>query len=138
MVVSGEQSKEVTMSNMVYQGTVLGPPLWNIFYADSKDNIQDCGYTELIYADDLNAYKEHLNSGPNDVILSEMKTVQTALHKWGKYNRVTFDAGKEGFFIISKISPFLGRVRLNSENGSIWMQLLDVLALVLDAGMDVR
>ena len=27
------------MLNMVYQGTVWGPPLWNVFYADAKASV---------------------------------------------------------------------------------------------------
>ena len=34
VIVAGTKSKEFVMNNMVYQGTVWGPPLWSIFYWD--------------------------------------------------------------------------------------------------------
>jgi len=35
VVVGGAKSEEFSMSNMVYQGTVLGPPLWNVFFCEA-------------------------------------------------------------------------------------------------------
>ena len=32
VIVGGEQSEEMTLLNMVFQRTVLGPILWNLFY----------------------------------------------------------------------------------------------------------
>ena len=32
VIVQGKQSASVRMENMIYQGTVLGPPLWNAFF----------------------------------------------------------------------------------------------------------
>ena len=57
IVVSGASSSEIHMLNMVYQGTVWGPPLWNCFYADARKPIATKGFTEVIFADDLNAVK---------------------------------------------------------------------------------
>ena len=34
VIVEGEESVSMTFENMVFQGTVWGPPLWNVFYAD--------------------------------------------------------------------------------------------------------
>ena len=35
VAVGGKLSKDMNIHNMVYQGTVLGPPLWNIVYGDA-------------------------------------------------------------------------------------------------------
>ena len=35
VAVGGKFSRDMKISNMVYQGTVLGPPLWNVYYADA-------------------------------------------------------------------------------------------------------
>ena len=35
VIVSGAQSVEAALADWVYQGTVLGPPLWNLFYKDA-------------------------------------------------------------------------------------------------------
>ena len=42
---------------MVYQGTVLGPPLWNVFYEDAAIAIRVHGFCEIVFAHDLNAFK---------------------------------------------------------------------------------
>ena len=57
VIVGGESSDEFSLENMVFQGTVLGPPLWNIFYEDAKDAIREIMFEESVYADDLNAYR---------------------------------------------------------------------------------
>ena len=58
VVVQGSVSDPVSMDNMVYQGTVLGPILWNVYYGDSCMAVRACGFEEVLFADDLNAFKE--------------------------------------------------------------------------------
>lgn len=89
------------LENMVFQGTVLGPPLWNIFYADAKAAIQELQYEESIYGDNLNAYRIFPGMRSNDKILTSLKACQKELHDWGDANQVQFDAGKEGLQIIA-------------------------------------
>ena len=57
IVVVGSSSKEMPLLHMVFQGTVTGPDLCNIFYEDARRPINDCLFTEAVYADDLNAYR---------------------------------------------------------------------------------
>jgi hypothetical protein len=42
IVVGGDQSDEMTFANMVFQGTVLGPTLWNLFFEDARKAINEC------------------------------------------------------------------------------------------------
>ena len=35
VIVQGASSESFPLSNMTYQGTVWGPPLWNLFFADA-------------------------------------------------------------------------------------------------------
>ncbi len=58
---------------------------------------------EIVYADDLNAFRSFNNTHANGNILSKLKEVQDELHRWGHANRVTFDADKGSMHIISKI-----------------------------------
>ena len=44
--------------DMVFQGTVLGPQLWNLYFEDAADAIKEYMFEEIVYADDLNAYKK--------------------------------------------------------------------------------
>ena len=46
VIVSGEQSEAMCLEDMVFQGTVWGPPLWNTHYADSRRPIRKSGFLE--------------------------------------------------------------------------------------------
>ena len=43
----------------MFQGTVWGPMLWNVSYADAARAIRLAAYTEIVFADDLNAFKKY-------------------------------------------------------------------------------
>eukprot|EP00973_Karenia_brevis_P023311 3209772-Karenia_brevis.AAC.1 len=58
IVVDGTKSQAMNLSDMVYQGTVMGPVLWNVFFEDSRHAINKLDFHEIVYADDLNADKE--------------------------------------------------------------------------------
>ena len=36
VVIGGAHSPKEILATSVFQGTVLGPPLWNLFYADAR------------------------------------------------------------------------------------------------------
>ena len=105
IIVSGEQSKEVHLQDMVFQGTVWGPPLWNSFYADSRHPIQKHDFQEIIFADDLNAWKKFEAGTAHDTMLAAMQDCQHELHQWGSANQVSFDADKEGKYVLSRRHP---------------------------------
>ena len=50
---------------MVYQRTRLGPPVWNIGYADAALMIKLHGFLEVVFADDLNCFKDFGLFTPN-------------------------------------------------------------------------
>ena len=81
VVVSGANSNEQVLSNMVYQGTVWGPSLWNVYFADVRTATAKCGFTEKVYADDLNCYKDYTSNVPNDVLLDDTTKSQAEIHK---------------------------------------------------------
>ena len=78
----------------VFQGTVLGPPLWNVFFQEIDDIIQRCLFRLAKFADDLTAFRNYNSSVSNIQILDELKDCQAACHQWGASRRVTFDASK--------------------------------------------
>ena len=90
------------MTNMIFQGTVLGPILWNLFFADSQDAISSSHFSSIVYADDLNAFKSFSKDISDDAIWTELDSVQDSLHSWGHQNFVKFDASKESKHILSK------------------------------------
>ena len=70
----------MSLKDMVYQGTVWGPPLWNAFYGDAKKPVQEAGFKEEVYADDLNAHKSFPNAAKNEDLLKEGAKCQQNLH----------------------------------------------------------
>ena len=101
VIVDGAQSTSRCLQNSVYQGTVWGPPLWNIFFEDSRHPINAQGFIETVFADDCNAFRGFDGSMDDASIVAELQECQAALHAWGRGNQVVFDSAKEGFYIIS-------------------------------------
>ena len=100
VVVDGACARPFVLSNMVYQGTVLGPHLWNTFFKDVSTCINDIGFDDAKFADDLSATKRYPRATSNDVILADLQRCQRAVHQWGGLNRVAFDPGKEYFSVL--------------------------------------
>ena len=105
VVVEGAKSIEVALTNMVYQGTVWGPTLWNLFFEDARHAINEWLFEEAVYADDLNAFREFSHDTENSVVKSCLDSCQNELHKWGRANRVTFEAKKESKHVLSLREP---------------------------------
>ena len=66
MVVDGAASAPRPLLNSVLQGTVWGPLLWNLFFADSRVPIQNEGFQEFAFDDDLNCFKSYDIGIPDD------------------------------------------------------------------------
>ena len=90
---------------MVFRGTVLGPQLWNLFFEDAAAAINEFFYEEVIYADDLNAYKVVPSTTTAENAMMSIDKVQDELHHWGAANQVTFDSSKESKHILSRTCP---------------------------------
>ena len=65
VIVGGEESDDFIMNDMVYQGTVLGPILWNLFFGDARRAIQMLKFVESVFADDLHACRVFRVNVPN-------------------------------------------------------------------------
>ena len=55
VVVQGCASTNFTIKDEVFQGTVLGPPLWNVFFNDIDDTIRQRVFRIAKFADDITA-----------------------------------------------------------------------------------
>ena len=102
IAVNGDFSDAFELSNMVYQGTVLGPVLWNVFFSDISSVMAKIHGTEAKFADDLNVYKLYCAKTSNDDIMQELYDCQKLTHEWGVEHRVAFDRTKEEFTIIHR------------------------------------
>eukprot|EP00973_Karenia_brevis_P091130 12406019-Karenia_brevis.AAC.1 len=79
--------------------------LWNVFYGDAATAIRSKSFVEIVFADDLNAFRVYDSKTDTESILKDLDACQQELHSWGKANQVTFDAGKESRHILSRKRP---------------------------------
>ena len=102
VIVNGQASVIVPMRDMVYQGTALGPPLWNTYFAGASCAVGDVGFEQVAYADDLNSCwgipRQICDAGA----FALRRACQQALHCWGRGNAVAFDPSKESMHILSR------------------------------------
>ena len=68
---------------MVYQGTVVGPLLWKVYFADVQLVVERVGFDCTVFAEDLNCYMVQDASVSNDELLDEAYSCQRELHAWG-------------------------------------------------------
>ena len=101
VVVDGDCSETFVLEEMVFQGTVFGPPLWNFHFADARHAINKIGFQEIVFADDLNAYKAFAANTEHAILETEMQKCQAELHKWGHGNQVQFDSSKENMHVLA-------------------------------------
>ena len=62
--MQGSASEEFVLEDTVFQGTVLGPPLWNSFFADVAAPASATGGKEAVFADDLNVFMNSIDLRP--------------------------------------------------------------------------
>ena len=66
VVVDGECSEKKALKKSVYQGTVLGPPLWNLHFSDAQVAVRNAGFSEVVFADDLNCSR-NFSAGHSEI-----------------------------------------------------------------------
>ncbi len=111
-MVGGSKTDEAELSNSVFQGTVLGPPLWNFFYVDASQSVRFIGFTDVVFADDFNCWKSFRTGTPSHEIYRQSQRCQANLHDWGAANSVRFNAGKENFHVLHRTRGHGGGFRL--------------------------
>ena len=100
VVVQGEASDIRVIEDSIFQGTVLEPALWNVFFADVAITAGITGGNEAMFADDLNVFQLFDRKMPTDNILDKLSKCREKVHGWGRTNRLKFDAKKEHLAII--------------------------------------
>ena len=101
--VEGALSDVMLLCDMVFQGTVLGPPLWNTFFADVADHVPQGRQQIELFADDLSVSTWTPHDTSPAVLMDELQEVQARTHMWGGRNQVQFDPSKEHFKIVHPI-----------------------------------
>ena len=100
VTVEGTLSECMLMVDMVYQGTVLGPTLWNAFFSDISTCVAEDGQQAQMFADDLKIDSSCPVAVSNDTLRASLQDAQHRAHVWGVQNRVCFDPNKEAIKII--------------------------------------
>ena len=101
--IEGVLSDVFQLMDTVFQGTVLGPALWNVFFHDVALAASSKGSSEAMFADDLNAFKKFSLTVSNEDVVADMEKTRVEVHRWGTRNRVVFDPGKEHINIIHPV-----------------------------------
>ena len=105
VVVGGCCSAPFVMDNQVFQGTVLGPALWNAFFEMIDATITSCAFRTAKFADDLTAYRNFEGATPTQEICEKLQACQSDVHDFGRRHQVAFDGAKEHFCILHRGEP---------------------------------
>ena len=73
VIVDGTASDPFIIANTVFQGTVLGPPLWNTYFADVSDPASQDGGEAHKFADDMNVFQKFPVDTENGVLCDTME-----------------------------------------------------------------
>ena len=104
------------------------PWLWNTFFSDVVLPCRKCAFEEVIFADDLNAFRAFDNSSPLDFLLEQLSRVQCELHSWGQANGVTFEPEKESFHVLSHTQPYGPSFRLLGVTIDVQLTMSEAVA----------
>ena len=102
VVVEGQRSDKMLLRNMVFQGTVLGPTIWNLFYEDAQRAIDEAGLEEIVYAERVQGVRTQCQRRLRHVRGQE---VSNRAAQVGEANQVSFDPAKESVHIVSDAQP---------------------------------
>ena len=100
VAVDSVLSDVMYLVDSIFQGTVLGPSLWNIFFHDVTEPASWRGGEPAMFADDLSVFKTYPADFPNIEVVADLSKTRDDVHKWGYRNRVEFDAQKEHIVIL--------------------------------------
>ena len=81
VVVEGVKSDEIQIANQVFQGTVLGPPLWNTFFSDVANPASSTGGEPSMFADDLSVFQKFERHVPNNECLRMSQVCRERVYK---------------------------------------------------------
>jgi hypothetical protein len=77
VTVESAKSEAMILCNMVCQGTVLVPMLWNCFFGDVATEVPEGQQIMNLFADDLTAETYHPQSSMPATVMIELRDIQT-------------------------------------------------------------
>ena len=100
VVVQGQRSCNMELSNFVLKGSVNGPTLWNACFSDVSVSAASMGGQEAMFADDLNIFKEFDQHVPLKQVTEDSQKCRSKVHKWSATSRVSFDPSTELMIVL--------------------------------------
>ena len=105
VVCGGKHGNHICLNNIIYQGTIQGPWLWNLFYEDARMALRVHHFLEIVFAEDLSTFRAFSLATPNASVMAANNACQIELHSWCKTNKLEFDSNKESTHNASHHSP---------------------------------
>ena len=78
----------------------VGPPLWNLVYADARFAVRKLNFEETMFVDDFNCWTESDKETKDLDGVMRLPACQHELHAWREANQVTSDHAKEEYACI--------------------------------------
>jgi len=108
-------------------------------FEDARAAINEWLFSEVVFADDLNAYRMFPASTDNKKIHACMTKCQQELHTWGEANQVVFDPCKESKHIMTLDEPEGTSFKLLGVLFDDGLTMSDAVSqLVAEAGWKLR
>ena len=105
VVCGGQPGDPIQLKNVIYQGTVWVPRLWNLFYEDAGLALPAHNFLEVLFDDELNAFRAFPLATPNTQLSEATKACQAELHALGQENQFEFDPKTKSTHVVSHICP---------------------------------
>ena len=75
--------------------------MMNLLFEDTATAIRVHGFYEIVFAEDLNAYKAFERTAGNHEIVWNLKKYKHKVHTWSKATQINFDATKKSMHILA-------------------------------------
>ena len=90
--MEGALSDSIVLMDMVFQGTVLGPALWNAFFADIAVEVPCNKQGINLFADDQTVMTTVPQNVADHILLDELQQVQGRTQACARKNQVDCDS----------------------------------------------
>ena len=91
----GQHGDPIQLKNMIYQATVWGPWLWNLFYEDARLALRAHNFVEVVFADDFNAFRASPWKTPN----TQLMDANDALTAFSAFNLAPLSLRRDICFV---------------------------------------
>ena len=95
--------------------------------------IHEYFFQDVVYADDLNAYRIVPPDTGNDIIKTCVCNCHQELHRWGLANHVAFEAGRESQHVISVSDPLGNNFKMSGVSFDCALSMADAIEELVSA-----